>query len=218
MKKTITNGVMLLTIAVFTRQMTQAQGTTYLSGLEQTTIGGDNVGNDSWLAASLLTGHNANGYLLNSVQLAMADASGNPSGFTVMIYANGNPTGTGAFPGSSLGALNGSANPSTTGIYTYTAANITLLPNSFYFIVVTAATAVANGAYEWNQSASPPSSNGGWGGGGTYLSSDGSSWSPFSGTYGQFSVTATAVPEPSSVVLLLMGGGALAYVRRRFNR
>jgi hypothetical protein len=85
----------------------------------------------------------------------MADASGNPSGFTVMLYsAIGNLA---VLPGSSLGTLSGSTDPATGGIYTYTApSNLTLSSTTLYFIVLTAGTAVANGAYTWSESSYPP--------------------------------------------------------------
>jgi hypothetical protein len=44
--------------------------------------GSPSVASDSWLAAEFGTGTDASGYVLNSVQLGMTDASGNPSGFT----------------------------------------------------------------------------------------------------------------------------------------
>ena len=101
------------------------------------------------------TGTNAGGYLLNSIQLAMADASGTPSGFTVMLYAY--PAAGGICSrGSSLGTLNGSLDPVT--------AAFTLIPRlqpsryrqTPYFIVLTAGTAVANGAYEWSYAGRTP--------------------------------------------------------------
>ena len=65
----------------------QAQGTmTYLSSLSQSSTGSDPVGSDSWLAAIVWNGNNPGGYSLDSIQLGMADASGFPSNFTVMLY------------------------------------------------------------------------------------------------------------------------------------
>jgi len=62
----------------------------------------------------------------------------------------------GEFPGSSLGSLNGSFNPVTGSAYAYTpTSDLTLLPNNFYFIVLTAGTTIANGAYEWSESSYP---------------------------------------------------------------
>ena len=108
---------------------------------------------------------NAGGYSLDSIQLGMADASGTPSNFMVMLYTA--YIGGATIPGSSLGTLDGSLNPTTAGIYTFTtASNLMLSPNTIYFIVLTAGTTVANGAYEWNYentSSYNPSDN--WGGG-----------------------------------------------------
>ena len=197
------------------QQTTRAQGTlTYLSNLEQSSAGNLAVGSDSWYGALFWTGNNASGYVLNTVQLGMADATGNPSGFTVMLYS----LLFGAIlPGNSLGTLNGSANPSTTGIYTYTpTSNLTLSPSTDYFIVLTAGTTVANGAYEWNyMSTLSYNPSGNWNGGGSVFSSNGSHWTGIGGTFPEFAITATAIPEPSPSWLLLLGSGIFIYVRAR---
>jgi hypothetical protein len=214
MKKLI-SGVMIV-ISLFASQMTQAQGTTYMSNLGQPSAGNEAVGDDSWIAVSFLAGYNADGYLLNSVQLGMTDASGNPSGFTVMLYSA--IIGTGIVPGSSLGTLDGSLNPVTAGVYTYTpATDITLTPHTDYYIVVTADTAIANAAYELNEGASSAASTDGGGGGLIFSSSDGSHWRGNAFTYAQFAIIATPTPEPSPSWLLLLGSGVFIYVRRKFN-
>ncbi len=124
------NVIIMVSVILLTQQITQAQGTIYLSNLGQPSAGSLAVGSDSWVAAMFQTGANAGGYVLNSVQLGMADASGNPSGFTVMIYANIVPP-IGIFPGNSLGTLTDSLNPVTSGIYTYTPrSSLTLLPGT----------------------------------------------------------------------------------------
>ena len=119
----------------------------------------------------------------------MTDASGNPNSFAAMISWAFSFIST--TPGSSLETLNGSANPSTGGIYTYTdASSLMLLPSTDYFIVLTAGTTVANGAYEWsvtgigNNSSYNPS--GGWSGGLApvmHSSNNGASWSDSPGTF-----------------------------------
>jgi len=158
---------------------------------------------------SFFTGNNAGGYILNSIQLGMADASGNPSGLTVMLYSNIGVAGP--LPGSSLGSLSGSTSPTTAGTYTYAApANLALSANTPYIVVLTAGTTIANGAYNWNESAYPPSSSSGWSDENGILksSNDGSSWnatSPYTGI-AQFALNATAVPEPGVMGLLGMGG------------
>jgi hypothetical protein len=198
-----------------------AQGTiTYLSNLGQTSAGSSPVGSDSWLAASFGTGSNAGGYLLNSVQLGMMNASGNPSGFTVMIYsASGHLD---ILPGSSLGTLAGSSDPAAGDIYNYTASpNFTLLPNTAYFIVLTDATTVAGGAYNWSYSSTfSYNPNGGWeaplifGAVFNYQSNDGSDWN-LSGGYPQFAINATPAPEPGVISLFALGGLLVAFRRRK---
>jgi hypothetical protein len=213
MKKTIINGLVVLVVGVFVQQATQAQGTTYMSNLGQPSIGSEAVGSDSWLAAGFTTGNNARGYVLNSVQLAMTDASGNPSGFTAMIYSNGGAP-EGVSPGSSLGTLVASADPATAGIYTYTpAANFTLSPITFYFIVLTAGTAVANGSYAWSVTGTPSNYNNRWGDEFFYQSSNGTSWGynpntypQFAIIYPQFALNATPIPEPRMCGLSILSG------------
>jgi hypothetical protein len=216
MKKIIMLAIPAFALAVLSPQIAQAQGTLYVSSLGLTSSGSASVGSDSWLAADFATGTNAGGYLLNSVQLALADASGNPSGFTAMLYTA--IVGRAVAVGSSLGTLNGSLNPVAGGIYTYSpSSNLLLPPNTVYFIVLTAGTAVANGPYEWSfTSTYPPVSSGGWHGGDAFLfSSDGLLWQGTAGSYAQFGINASAVPEPSTLGLLALGGFFLFWHRRK---
>lgn len=207
--------IILFVVGLLTQQIqqiTRAQGTTYLSNLGQTSDGSLAVGSDSWLAVDFTTGPNANGYMLNSIQLSLADAMGIPSGFVVMLYGtNGNSTG--AIPGSSLGILNGSLDPATGGIYMYIpTGNLTLSPSTDYFIVLTSGTAIASGAYEWNFTHTSIYNPGDvWVLGVALSSSDGSSpWTRL-GTnpqfdFSQFAITATPVPEPGVLSLFVLGG------------
>ena len=190
---------------------------TYLSSLSQASTGTPSVGSNSWLAAQIFTGTNALGYSLDSIQLGMADASGNPSNFTVMLYSA--ISGGATLPGSNLGTLNGSLNPTAAGIYTFTpASDLTLSPHTTYFIMLTAETTVANGAYSWSESTFPPNSSSDWGtGNGVLHSSNGTSgWSPtpYLGI-GQFAINATATPEPG--ILGLFGLGGLAFLWQRWK-
>ena len=214
--------VIVFLLALVASQVIHAQGTTYLSSLSETPTGSDVVGSDSWVAAGIFTGNNVGGYVLNSVQLGMADSSGNPSGFTVMLYTEANNPST-IIPGTSLGTLDGSTDPATSGIYTYTDdLNIMLSPSTLYFIVLTAGTAVSNGAYIWNEGTYPPNSSGGWGDDNAVLHSSngigGWSTSPEDLNIVQFAINATAVPEPSSSWLVLLGSGIFMYARRAFHR
>ncbi len=214
--------IMVFAVGLLTPRITSAQGTiTYLSGLSQPSTGSVAVGSDSWVAAPFFTGANVEGYSLDSVQLAMMDASGSPSGFTVMIYAN-DVHNLALEPGISLGTLSGSLNPVTSGIYTYTpVSSLTLLPSTPYFIVVTAGTAIANGAYELSYAgANSYNPSGGWFSlGGVLTSSDGSSWPAPTVGYPQFAITATPVPEPGDFPLWLAGASCLVGLRcwRKFQ-
>jgi hypothetical protein len=215
MKNIVISGVIVLVVALLAPQITQAQGTIYLSNLGQPSAGSLAVGSDLWLAAGIHTGNNVGGYVLNSVQLGMTDASGNPGGFVAMLYTD---VGIGGpLPGSSLGTLSGSTDPATGGIFTYTpVSSLTLSPYTTYFIVLTAGTAVANGAYEWSY-AGGNSYNpfGGWSFEGFFQSSDGSSWNYTSSAFAQYAIDATAVPEPGVFGLFGLGGSFLAWHRRK---
>jgi hypothetical protein len=212
MKNIVSIGIVAFAAMLLSQRVGQAQGTMlYLSSLSQTYTDTKPVGSDSWLAARFVTGNNTGGYTLDSIQLGMADGSGSPSGFAVMLYSrSGNPAAI--LPGNSLGALSGPASPSSAGVYSYTpAASLTLSPGTHYFVVATAGTAVANGAYNLGLSAYPPATaTGGWGAGNViYRSTDGAlTWSqplPYQGI-GQFAIYATAIPEPGALTLAILGG------------
>lgn len=206
--------------AISVMQFAQAQGTVYISNLDQTSARNNPVGSDSWYAADFYTGNNADGYTLDSIELAMTAAIGSPSSFTVMLYSM---VGSRApFPGSYLVALHGSPNPSTTAIFAYTSGSTYLLsPNTGYFMVLTSGTTIANGAYNWSNVSAISYQTGGWlNDSGIYYSSNGSSWAIAGGSdwNAQFAVTATAIPEPSSLVLFGLSSGIFIYVCRKFQR
>jgi hypothetical protein len=211
MKRIVIGGLIIFATGLLAPQIILAQGTTtFLSNLGQVPTGSNPVGNDSWLAAAFFTGNSIGGYLFNSIQLGIADASGSPSGFTVMVYSE--IGGAGVNPGSSLGTLSGPANPGNSGAYTYTSSSdISLSPSTAYFIVVTAGTTVANGAYEWNfLNASTYQPVDSWTGSVTLSSANGSSWTRLGSNpnydFSQFALSATPVPEPGAIGLLAMGG------------
>ena len=223
MKKQITIGMIMLAGMFRLLQTSHAQGTVYVSDLGQRSTNSAAVGSDSWLAIAFSTGTNAGGYQLNSIQLGLTNAVGSPSGFSVMLYS---ATMSGeAYVGSSLGTLNGSLNPVAGGVFTYSpASSLTLLPNTPYFIVLTASSPVATGAYEWSDTSAIPISyneRGGWQAPfgivriDNYQSSNGSSWvSDY--LYPEFAITATAAPEPAADVLLGLGGLCIFVLHRRF--
>jgi hypothetical protein len=214
----IAGSLAILAVGLLAPQIGQAQGSiTFLSNLEQTSAGGDQVGSDSWLAAAFQTGINAAGYELNSIQLAMTDASGAPGGITVKLYANISPP-IALSPGASLGVLSGLSDPTTAGTYTYApVSSLTLSPNSYYFIVLTAGTTVANGAYDWSHAgANNYNPNGGWRSfAGGWTSANGTSWNASTAVFSQFAINATPAPEPGVMGLFALGGLLVAFQRRK---
>jgi hypothetical protein len=221
MKRQIIIGIIILAGGLLFSQTTQAQGTTYVSNLGMLSTSNTFIGSDSWLAMSFFTGTNAGGYNFNSAKLRMANATGNPSGFTFMLYSA--IVSSEASPGGHLSTLNGSLSPVTGGIFTYDpTSSLILSPSTAYFIVLTSGTAIANGAYEWSIATTSASYNpsGGWEapfGAATadnYQSSNGSSWG-FAHIYPEFDINATPVPEPG--VFLLLGLGGLLFLGLRIN-
>ena len=217
MKNIIISGMSVFALALLAPQTALTQGTMFLSSLGQPATGSAEVGSDSLLATEFRTGNNPGGYVLDSVQLAMAPASGAPSQFTVMLYS-GRDINIAVVPGSSLGILSGSSDPVTSGLYTYTASGLTLSPSTDYYVVLASGTLVSTGFYAWSYNNSPPVTSGGWGGSVFLLnSSDGSSLS-WNAAYEdpQFSLTATAVPEPGTLSLLALAG-LLSYAWPRWR-
>jgi hypothetical protein len=203
---------------LFAPMLVQAQGMLYVSNLGQNSSGGVAVGNDSWIAQLFVTGTSSSGYVLNSIQLLMDPASENPSSFTVSLYSPGGN----AAPETFLGNLNGSSDPAAGGILTYSATGITLSPLTGYFVVVTASTSVANGAYYWSLADTDLDTTFGDSRWAIYelygTSPNGSNWTEVAGqNIFQMAIYATAIPEPSAY-LIFLGSGVLFYVRRTFHR
>jgi hypothetical protein len=211
----LTNGGLIAALLLVAR-VASAQGTTtFLSNIGQSSSGSLSVGSDSWLAAEFVTGINASGYFLDSIQLGMANSIGNPSDFTVMLYANEGPGG--ASVGNSLGTFIGSLDPSTSGTYTYTApVSLALSTRGTYYIVVTAGTAVAAGSYEWSYaSADDYNPNNSWEGSALFESVNGSTWTTPPSEALQFALIGSVAPEPGVVGLLAVGGLGMMWWTKR---
>lgn len=211
MNKTIFTAIVMLT-EFFAPSLVQAQGTLYVSNLGQTPTGSVAIGSNFWIAQVFVTGTNSGGYMLNSVQLLIDAASGNPSGFSASVY---NFSGTG--PGSNLGSLSGS-DPSAGGVFSYTASGLTLSSSTVYFVVLTAATSVAQGAYNWSAGIQYTFGSNQWEiAPGYSSSSDGLTWTNYGRSDAfQLALYATPIPapEPSAEMLLGLGGALLL----RFGR
>ena len=182
-------------------QLSKAQGTAFLSNLSDSEIGVSAVGSDVWWGQTLQTGTNTEGYILNSVQLKLDAPSGAAHGFNLSISQSN--------PNIFIGNLSG-PDPTSSGMFTYIGAGIHLLPSSQYFLVVSASSLTTDGAYMWSYSSAPPNAVGGWSIMRRYRSTDGVNWliADRSSAF-QFAVYATAVPEPSSLALLGLGGSFL---------
>jgi hypothetical protein len=203
--------VILPIIGLFAVQRIPAQGTLYVSNLGQGPTGSTAIGSDSWIAQVFVTGTNSGGYALNSIQLLMNPASGNPTDFSVSIYSSLSPI-------YDLGSLSGSG-PAAGGIFTYTASGITLSPSANYFVVLTAATPVAQGAYNWSAGIQYAFGSNQWEIAAAYFNSaDGLIWTGHSRQNAfQFDIYATSVPEPATYALAGLGLVVLSSWRRNLK-
>ncbi len=208
---------LFILIAIALPLLSRAQGTVYCSNLGNTLTGNFAIANDSYIAQEfMLLGRIVNGVVLtpnctlNSVQLLMGPASGNPSGFSVSVY---NAVSSG--PGTRLGTLIGDQNPTTPGLYTYTTPGITLSPAANYFLVVTCGNAVAEGAYNWSTAVRPSQvHNDNLHIGYYYDSTDGANWtSHVRQDVALVAIYGTTVPEPSSSFMFVCGAVTLVCAR-----
>lgn len=218
-------GVIFASVVAFIVCQQAAAQTTYLSNLSQTdgnaiaVRGNNGAFGENQDAAGFTTGNTALAYQLNSVVISIFGSINNPApGFVVAIYTNNSGQ-----PGSLLGTLSGSNSPSTAGEYTYTAAGITLSALTPYWVVVTGTFTAsdANTFYLWNTTQSSTyTSTGGWTiQTGTVPGSDdgGATWhEQQEGFTPVFAINASAVPEPATFALALIGGATL--LARRFAR
>jgi len=212
-------GIILFTVGLFAPRLTAAQGSLYVSNLGQTSSGSASIGSDSWLAQMFETGTNPEGYILNSVQLLMDASSGSPSGFAISIYSSVIPA-IDLGPNNNLGSLNG-LDPSAGGIFTYAASGLMLAPSTWYNVVVTAATPVAQETYNWSLENTPPPIIGleHWVVPGvTWTSTNGSNWNRKRLDRFQLGIYATAVPEPATVALAGLGLACLSVWKHRHGK
>lgn len=190
----------------------QSQNTLYVSNLDQPAhpflpLWIDSRGH---FAQQFGTGSSPAGYSELAVQLSMLSNIGSPTGFSVSLHARGFRDD----PGAMIAPLTGPT-PSLAGIYTYTAPTVTLHPGTIYFVVVTASSPASSGSYLWVRSTTPSyTAFEDWTMSLTqYYSNDGRNWVSVQGSPLLWGVSATAIPEPSALALLVLGAGVLLTAR-----
>jgi hypothetical protein len=201
--------VLGITGALVAATNASAQGAVHSSNLQHPTIGSLSVGSDAWFAVWFETGSVPGGYVLDSIELSMDAPSGSPSGFGVMLWDFAQDR--------SIAELSG-PDPLTGGVFGYASSGFVLSPSTVYWVAVTSATAVADGAFNWNYKSSGFVYTNGWTLGGVYNSStDGLEWSRTQ-TVGSFQFAANATPIPEPSVLALAGVVGLWFGIRFWKR
>ena len=163
-----------------------------------------------WVAASFTT--DAQTYTLNSISLSLSTPDPGVVALpTLFSDGGGTPTGVALeiFIGQTVTAYS---------TYTFASAGLTLNPNTTYWISL-----AGNSPVDWLHftGSGSTSQTGDWTIGDTLLRStdSGSTWPTSYALSGRFSVDATPVPEPSSVLLLGIGAIAgLTFLRQSARR
>ncbi len=171
-----------------------------------------------WAGSQFITDASASAFQLDGVTIKMDVASDTPGNFFVAIFSN-----AGGQPGTLLETLSGSANPAAAADYSYTSSGLSLAPSTSYWVVTGVSSGGTAGAgYNWKLAGDPFDFTGPW----TIPATDthitsydqgGTSWNdlPNDAYPRQFSVSATAVPEPSVFGLIALGGAAALFLRPR---
>ncbi len=191
-------------------QAVDACAGTAFSNIGQTPVGSLAIASNSWRAEQFFTGTKTGGYWLDSVTIQLGSPVGTPFGFSLGIYDN---NGLGGFtPGNLLQSLSG-AEPSVSGTFTFLSSSLLLTPNSSYFIVATADSPLTSGSFQWDTTSWVYQGHAyEFGAGGLLFQSlNGQTWTYSRPNNYVFAINATAVPEPSSLVLLGMGCSILFY-------
>lgn len=188
-----------------------------VSNLTESRVDAVSVTTGAWWASSFTT-HSETSYTLNSVSLKFSAAANTSGNFFVRLYSNNS-----GVPGSSLETLSGTANPSSATTYSFTSTGTTLSAGTRYWLVAGVTSGAGDYKWDWTNSTAQNSVEGqSWGIGDDDVhtsTNSGSSW-VFDGAAMQFSVNATAVPEPGTYAALfgLAALGVVAWRRRKVAR
>lgn len=166
---------------------------------------------NNFTGTQFTTDASAASFVLTNVTLKITAVLATGGTFVVKIYSN-----SAGKPSVSLGTLSGST-PTTSGNFAYTTGGINLSASTPYWVVIE-----GTGVGQYQQSAtSSPTVTGGWSisSGSAFSSDSGVSWvnSDAFGYRTQVSLSATAVPEPSTYAVLA-GALSLGYVAWRRRR
>lgn len=191
--------VSILTLLVADLCRVEAQ-IPFLSNLVQPSLASHPISSNSWIAQPFFTAPSIVGFNLDSIQLLLGATLRNATGLSVAVYSGSRK------PQTPFGFLSG-PEPTSEGVYHFSASGITLTPQTLYWIVLTAETPASAGNFTWERSSSQSYfSASGWTMGLSFFSSeDGSSWLQTTPYPMQFALYASVIPEPSSFVLLSVG-------------
>ena len=169
---------------------------------------------------SFTTGTTAASFDFTGVTLKFASAAGSASGLTFGLYSTFNPS-TDVGTGTLLTNLTlTSGDPTVAGTYSLSG-SASLLPSTTYYLKISADTTAQGSFYQLSSTTSYAESASltGWSiQDGLYNWNQGSSnWSLYTGSVPQFSVEASAIPEPSTYAALL-GVGVLSFAVWRKRR
>jgi hypothetical protein len=178
--------------------------------LSQSSAGTETISIQYGMGVSFKT--TATDYVIDAVTFKFMKDTATSGNITIAIY---DTSGAGGTPGSIIGAPLGtvpvSSLTSTLANYTLNSLNRTLSPSTNYYLTATS-TDITSGAPR----GSVTQQTTGLTTGSVGYSFKNNTWTgPYSGFYGQASISATAVPEPSTYALGAIATGVFAFIARR---